>query len=217
MILASVFRNSSEYLNRYQDQIEALRKHMPVHVVAVEGDSRDDTWRRLQSLDFYSLKAEHGGPSYGSIDFPIRWRQLAAACNIAMIAATRLCGRDEPFCYVESDLIWEPETMLQLVEDLKVVPAVAPMSKHLGSEGFYDLYGHRRHGKPFLRQPPYCDGWDPEALFSIDSAGSCFVTLGHYLSFLNFSPDGCILGIGQSLRDNGQQLFLDPTVSVFHP
>lgn len=221
MILASVFRDASDYLDRYQDQVKALREHLPVHVVAVEGDSRDDTWRRLQSLDFYSLKVEHGGPRYGSIDFPTRWRQLAAACNVAMIAATRLCKPDDPFVYVESDLLWEPETILTLVDDLARVPAVAPMSMiwdySEDRERFYDCFGHTKNGRPFDYQAPYCDGWDPGSLIPIDTAGSCFVTSGHYLPYLNFSPTECIRGVGQSLRDNGWQLYLDPTVKVLHP
>lgn len=221
MILASVFRNATGYLDRYQDQIEKLRVHGPVHVVAVEGDSDDDTWRRLQSLDFYSLKAEHGGPNYGSIDLQARWRQLAAVCNVAMCAATRFCQPDEPFVYIEADLMWEPETILTLVDDLTRVPAVAPMSmihdQETGTERFYDTYGHTKDGELFELYPPYCDGWDPDSLIPIDTAGSCFVTLGSYLPYLHFSPTECIRGIGQSLRQNGWQLYLDPTVKVVHP
>lgn len=215
MILASVFRDSAGYLDRYQAQIKALREEMDVYVVAVEGDSRDDTWQLLQDTDFYVLKSEHGGPSYGSTDHPVRWRQIASACNVAMIAATRLCEPDEPFCYIESDLIWEPETILTLVDDLTRVAAVAPMSMCQGR--FYDTWGYRRNGERFVAEAPYHPRITTDSLTPIESAGSCFVTLGHYLPFLNFSPDTCIRGIGQSLSDNGWQLFLDPTVSVEHP
>lgn len=215
MILASVFRDSAEYLERYVNQVKALREEMPVYVVAVEGDSTDDTWAMLQDTDFYVLKCEHGGPKFGSIDHPTRWRQIASACQVAMIAATRLCEPDDVFGYIESDLIWEPETLVTLVDDLSRVPAVAPMS--MVGDRFYDSWGHRKDGVEFRGSAPFFDGWDPEALTPIDSAGSCFVTRGHYLQFLNFSPVDCIRGIGQSLRDNGYQLYLDPTVKVEHP
>lgn len=221
MIVASVFRDSESYLGRYVAQIEALREHIDVYVIAVEGDSDDNTWKALQDTDFYVLKAEHGGPRYGSIDYPTRWRQIAAACNVAMIAATRLCEPDGPFCYIESDLIVEPETLLTLQDDLTRVPAVAPMSmirnQTTGELRFYDTYGHTKNGKPFQTLEPYCDDWDPDTLIPIDTAGSCFMTLGHYLPLLNFSPTSCIRGIGESLRDNGYQLYLDPTVEVTHP
>lgn len=221
MILASVFRDSEAYLDRYVAQVEALRETMPVYVVAVEGDSDDNTWKALQDTDFYCLKVEHGGPRYGSVDHPVRWRQIAAACQVAMIAATRLCEPNDPFCYVESDLLWEPETMVTLVDDLSRVPAVAPLSmirqEDDGQLRFYDGYGYRKDGISFGFYPPYFDGYDPEALRPIDSSGSCFATLGHYMPMLNFSPTACITGIGQSLRDNGYNLFLDPTVMVVHP
>lgn len=221
MIIASVFRDSAEYLERYVTQIKELREHLDVYVIAVEGDSTDDTWAMLRDTDFYVLKCEHGGPKYGSIDYPTRWRQIAAACQVAMIAATRLTEPDDPFCYVESDLIWEPETMLTLATDLERVPAVAPMSmirqQDDGSLRFYDDWGYRKNGVQFSRHEPYFDGWNPGELTPIDSSGSCFATLGHYLPGLDFSPTSCIRGIGESLRDNGYQLYLDPTVAVYHP
>lgn len=215
MILASVFRDSESYLDRYVAQVEALREEMPVYVVAVEGDSDDNTWKALQDTDFYSLKVEHGGPRFGSIDQPVRWRQIAAACQVSMIAATRLCEPNDTFCYIESDLLWEPETMVRLVDDLIRVPAVAPLSMKDGQ--FYDIWGYRAQEEPFRAMMPFFPGYDPDALNPIDSSGSCFATLGHYLPMLNFSPTTCIRGIGQSLRDNGYQLYLDPTVAVHHP
>lgn len=215
MILASVFRDSARYVDRHVRQVKALREHLDVQVVAVEGDSTDDTWDRLQATDYTILKCEHGGPKFDSTDDPVRWRQIAAACQVAMIAATRMCEPDEPFCYVESDLVWKPETMLTLVDDLTRVPAVAPLS--MQNTRFYDVYGYRKDGKRFEPWSPFCDGYEEGNLIPIDSSGSCFVTLGHYLPTLNFSPTTCIRGIGQSLRDNGHQLYLDPTVRVEHP
>lgn len=219
MIVASVFRNSTGYVDRYCAQVEALRAHTDVTVIAVEGDSDDETYKMLCDTDFFVFKAEHGGPMFPSIDDPRRWRQLAAVCNIAMIAATRLAAPDDVVCYVESDLIWAPETLLTLAEDLTRVPAVAPMSMIVedGEERFYDGYGYRRNGRCFDYQAPYCDDWDSEALIPIDSSGSCFVTLGQYLPVINFSPVTCILAVGESLRENGIQLYLDPTVAVHHP
>lgn len=215
MILASVFRDSASYLDRYVAQVEALREHCPVFVIAVEGDSDDNTWTLLQDTDFYVLKAEHGGPRYGSIDHLTRWRQIASACNIAMIAATRLTEPDDIFGYIESDLLWDPETMLTLGDDLMRVPAVAPMS--MITDRFYDTFGYTCNGTKFDLYPPYHADIDLTCLSPIDTAGSCFLTLGHYLPYLNFSPTECIRGIGQSLRHNGWQLYLDPTVAVHHP
>ena len=52
MILASIFRDSATYVDRYVEQVKALRELMPVRVVAVEGDSTDDTYDQLLATDF---------------------------------------------------------------------------------------------------------------------------------------------------------------------
>lgn len=215
MILLSVFRDSSSYLDRYISQVKSLREYHTVHVIAVEGDSSDDTYERLQATDFEVLKAEHGGPVFESRDIALRWRQLAAACNIGLTAAVREV-LNEPFIYVESDLIWDARTIRGLLGHLQKVPAVAPMSMILGEALFYDVWGHTRNGEKFRHRPPYFPGLTRE-LTPIDTAGSCFVCRPDVVKYLEFSAFDCIRGIGRSMRQAGFQLWLDPTLAVHHP
>jgi hypothetical protein len=216
VILASIWRNSADYIDRYAAQVKALREHTPVTVIAVEGDSTDDTYEMLKGGPDILLKAEHGGPLFPSTVHPLRWRQLAAAGNVALCAAYRLIHSDpQPLCYVESDLIWDAETMMVLADDLARVPAVAPMSMQGGR--FYDIWGHSKNGKRFSAHPPYCDDYDPDNLFPIDTAGSCFMVRAELVEHLQFSHIDCIHGIGRSIREASRTLYLDPTVAVYHP
>jgi hypothetical protein len=216
MILASIFRDSAAYVDRYVDQIKALREYQPVTVIAVEGDSSDDTYDRLRATDFHVLKAEHGGPKFGSVAHPLRWRQIAVAGSACLAAAMRLVRDDpQPFCYVESDLIWGPGVVQQLLGDLARVPAVAPLSMQRGR--FYDIWGYTLNDRMFRPYPPYHDDIDMLGLSRIDTCGSMFVTRAECVDVLEFSAVDCPRGIGRSLYANGYSLWLDPTVRVEHP
>ena len=223
ILLASCFRDSAGYVERHRDQVERLRKiaDVPVFVIAVEGDSWDDTYDRLKETEHIDevLKVEHGGQKFGSVVHPLRWRQLAVCGNVALCAAVRQFEPGDVFVYIESDLVWEPETILGLIERLKLptVHAVAPMSMALDSSRFYDIWGHvQSNERPFHAHPPYYDGWHPAArdLVAIESAGSCFVVDERALKVIQFSHVDCIRGIGRSLMENGMQLWLDPTMTV---
>ncbi len=221
IILASVFRDSVGYLERHEDQVERLRKlaNEPVYVIAVEGDSTDDTYDRLKEMEYVDeiLKSEHGGQKFPSIIHPMRWRQLSTACNVALCAAVRVCQPNDRFVYVESDLIWEPDVMIDLLKH--GVHAVSPMSMAADLGRFYDVFGYRKDGMRFGPYPPYYEGWTPFShdLVPIDTSGSCFVLDSYALPKVEFSAQDCILGIGRSLAANGITLFLDPTLAVHHP
>lgn len=222
ILLASVFRNSSSYLARYVDQVKAFREAVSpdsLHVIAVEGDSTDDTYNLLDDASDIDtlLTCEHGGPTFPSTIHPLRWRQLSVACNTALCAAMRISQPDDIFIYVESDLVWEPDTFLKLMKDLDEVPAVAPMS--MMGMTFYDVWGHTYDGgTQFKRHVPHYEGWHVgvESLRQIDTAGSCFVTTADALRVIEFSAIDCIRGIGRSLYSHGLSLYVDPTVRVEH-
>lgn len=212
MIVATVMRDASSYLDRFQEQIDRLG---PRKVVVVEGDSTDDTWDRLQPTGYTVLKAEHGGPYYPSQDIPMRWRQLAAVCNVALTAAVRELEPDEPLVYVESDLIWEPVVIEKLAVHTAMYPAVTPMSMYHGR--FYDTWGYRKNGTEFPRRPPYFAGWSDTMMHKIDSNGSCVALSPTAAPVVAFDPHDCFLGIGRSLYANSLSLWLDPTLAVEHP
>lgn len=221
ILLTSVFRDSTSYVQRYLQQVADLRAATttPIHVVAVEGDSEDDTYELLAKSPEIDtlLVCEHGGQKWGSIDHPMRWRQIATACNTALCAAVRLSEPEDVWLYVESDLLWSPLTMLKLISDLDNVPAVAPMSMMGGR--FYDIWGHRKDGRGFSAHPPYYPGWerDSHTLSQIDSAGSCWATNYEPLQAAEFGVKDCVLGVGRSIAEAGYSLWVDPSIAVEHP
>ena len=215
MILVTVMRDSAEYLHRFFDQAEAL----DCHIVVAEGDSTDSTYEQLAAYGSDGrvtiLKVEHGGPKFGSVDNPQRWRQLGAVCEVALTAGARIADR-EPLVYIESDLLWKPESIGLLAERALTWDAIAPMSMHLGR--FYDIWGHVKDGVGFRPYPPFFPGWAGiDQLYPIDSAGSCFALSPRAQQYAHFSPVDCIRGIGRSLSENGIVLWLDPTLTVEHP
>jgi hypothetical protein len=217
MILASIFRNSGRYVDRYVNQVKALRDHADVTVIVGEGDSVDNTYDRLLDTDFTVLKVEHGGPSFRSRDNVLRWRHLAAVCNVVWAAAVREHG-DEPVVWVESDIIWDASTIVALVHDLRTVPAVAAMSyRYEDPSEFYDIWGHVKDGTPFTRYPPYHAEISHQNLCEIDSAGSCFAIRADAVSAVEFAAADCVRGVGRSLRAAGFSLWLDPQLAVSHP
>lgn len=222
IILVSCFRDSTSYLDRYANQVQALRTLVApesVYVIAVEGDSADDTYHDLlhdQTFDEV-LRAEHGGPKFGSVIHPLRWRQLSVAGNAGLCAAQRVSRLGDRTVYVESDLIWDAQTILCLAANLAEVPACATMS--MAGARFYDIWGHTKDGRGFSAHPPYYPGWEAGAtgLVQIDTAGSCFALAHDALQTTEFSAVDCIHGIGRSLYAHGYALFLDPSLRVEHP
>lgn len=221
--VGSIFRNSTGYHDRYFDQIAKLEAAIgePVRLVIAEGDSDDgsypDLYQRTIDREWDRLlKVDHGGRHFGSVDHPQRWAQVALVCNAVMVAAEP--SLDGPMIYVESDLIWEPATMIQLLEDLAVVPAAAPLSMTGGR--FYDIWGHRgMDGQPFNTIPPYHPSLDTDApLVQIGSAGSCVVMREEVARVARFGENDCIVGLGREIRHKAEaSLWLDRRVSVEHP
>ena len=212
--LISIFRNSVTYLDRYVEQVDALREHMPVYCVVAEGDSDDGTWEQLQTLpeiDEYH-KIEHGGPTFKSVDNKQRWGQIAFVYN----ALLDQLDPDGPVILVESDLIWQPETMVALLKHLGVgIDAVAPLS--VKGDRFYDTWGHRwPDGTPFTSNLDQIVT-DGKLLRPISSAGSCIVMKEDVARKARFGTEDGIVGFCADLHRLGFHLYLDDQLRVTHP
>lgn len=243
--LCSVFRNSEPYLARYFDQAAGLSKlleargdHLRFNLA--EGDSTDRTFdlinARLMALGNSNgsllIKREHGGPLWASVPTLARMVQISWVWNGIW---EKLLPGDDIVVFVESDLIWEPQTLLNLIQIVAaqwcdraetppgiraVVDAVAPMvwfqSKTIR---FYDTWGFRRNGIHFwgtLQPCPEMDG--SGKLLEIDSAGSCIVMTGQAARSSRFEPgELAVRGLCQGMRKAGYRLWVDPTADVMHP
>jgi hypothetical protein len=228
-VLASIFRNSSSYVDRYIRQASLLRDAInklhpqnthSLRLVLTEGDSTDDTYDLLdlaaagKGFSYDLEQVNHGGPSFGSVDNKTRWRNISRVCNATL---DRIQPSDDIVIYVESDLLWSPDVMTSLIRHLWQVNAVAPMCFHATTGLFYDTWGFRKNGKQFQPKPPYhLDVQD--ILTPIDSAGSCIVMRGEVARKARFTPpEFGIVGFGYDMNAQGYQLWLDPNQLVIHP
>lgn len=228
LILASMFRNSTPYLDRYFAQAEALRRTFPaLRLILVEGDSTDGTRAALRArLNDWPGSAlvfrDHHGPVYGSVDTPRRWNQISYACNGVW---ANIPEDATAVVYIESDLYWEVATINQLLYAAARFTqwpgaALAPMCFARGMARFYDIWGYRRNGRMFSPAPPYIPDYaGPADLVRLDSCGSCQVmpaSLARLCRYDERSGDGP-LSFGRSIWAAGGSLWLDPTVRVEHP
>lgn len=225
LLVASIFRNSSAYIDRWVDQVSSLQRisGIPVTAVVAEGDSTDDTAEALNKAlvccDFntHLQTVNHGGEDYGSYDIPQRWENIAKVCNKVMGRVAEVINPNDSFIYVESDLVWTPDDLTILVKDLDHRAAVAPMSMHGDTGRFYDVWGMRKNGVKFVHEPPFHPELNGERFVEIDSAGSCFALRPRLARRAKFSPVDGILGIGRCVREAGENLWLDQQIAVVHP
>ena len=188
--VGSMFRNSEGYIGRYVAQFNALVQAAPQHTfepILAEGDSTDRSWEMLNdAFPGHVIKREHGGRWFGvsgpdwhtSADDPQCMSQVSFVCNgvLEMVKPDH-----DVLLWVESDIIWQPSTMLALISWLKNpnwepvteyttgtvmwegVDAVAPLC--IGNE----LWHFRVH--PLLNargRHPYCNCKDPSAVHLYD-------------------------------------------------
>lgn len=221
--LCSAFRNAMHYLPRYLDQCYWLDAslHQQGHTLRFvwgEGDSTDATLKTLESfMGLFKatiVDCTHGGQVYGSIESWLRFKQLSHVGNVIWAAIPE---DTDAVIYVESDLIWEPATLVKLLEALTVYPAVVPMIMDSPpADTFYDVWAYRRNGVRFTKRFPFHADFWPHSVMQLDSAGSCMALRWKLAQGLSF-PEDCFVGFCRLLYQQGGELWLDPTLTVFHP
>ena len=220
IVVGSAFRNSTHYLPRYFRQVDALRKHVDamhsVRVIAVEGDSQDQTRKVLsQRPDVEITDATHGGPVFGSTEDPKRMIQLSKVCNKVFESVKPL---DDIFVYVESDLIWDPVVIGCLI-DLAAArkdgfDVFAPLV--FAGQNFYDIWGFRKDGVRFSPFPPYHAKMNGN-LTEMESVGSCLVMRGEVARNCRIRNDYCLVGWCQDAQSQGYRIAVCPNLRINHP
>lgn len=220
--IISCFRQATHYLERYFEQMDGLQKALTqrgdcLHLLLGYGDSTDGTGEALfdeccHRFDAHLVDVSHGGPVFGSIEDPQRFKQLAYVGN-------KLLGCVPPDAavvgVVESDLLWDAQTMMNLLVDLDHVPAIAPMIMD-GENSFYDIFAFRKNGERFTKAPPYCE-WLDNDLMQVESAGSVLFMRGWLAHGARFSDKDAIVGLCRDIYVQGGSVWLDPALKVCHP
>lgn len=227
IVIGSAFRNMSPRVNRYLAQVLALTQHVgpdhPVRVIAVEGDSHDQTDEVLTAradlweIDIEVIKCEHGHPEFGSTESPVRLAELTKVSN-AIFGAVR--KDDDVLLYVESDLVWLPHDVGSLM-DMAVrqdagLDVFAPLV--FAGEAFYDIWGHRGlDGERFGPFAPYHSSLPPSGVAEISSAGSCLAMRSEVARKVKNKTEGALVGWCKSARDAGYHIGCAVDFRVDHP
>lgn len=225
--ILSCFRQAVHYLERYFEQMDDLQRLLNargdhLHLLLGYGDSRDGTGAALwdecvHRFDAHLLDVSHGGPEFGSIEHPQRFKQLASIGNKLL---DNVPPDADVVAIIESDLIWDAMALLQLIDALPVLPhpaAVAPMIMD-GERSFYDVFAFRRGGVRFTKQPPYhADLRGDSDLLELESAGSVLVMDAALARKARLSDEEAIVGFCAGIRKHGGSIWLDTTVPVAHP
>jgi len=240
--VASAHRNSAgRQISRWISQIIALRDELRNHyycgvrAVAVEGDSTDTTRAQLtteaeqrlapRDIEFELATCNHGGPVYGSTEQPERMAALSKVGN-AVLDAVR--ATDDVLVYVESDLVWDAETIRRLIDrvlgaavhrvestwDLDAVddcdvwvPVVMAGDTHYDCWAYRTLDGSRIfHPFPFT------------APTELSSAGSCLVMPAAVARDKRARMEtGALVEWCEKARAAGYRIAVDPALIVRHP
>jgi hypothetical protein len=224
----SMFRDSADYLPKYLHQVNTLSELLHakgdrLRVVAIENDSQDDTYRRLdRNLQHWPgsrlLKAHDDCPYYPSEDIPERWRHIAWVCNQLLDAVTE---NDDVVLYVESDLTWQPADMLELARLANLTGAVtAPSYFRVKGGRYYDTWGSRKNGIRFSPRFPYTDAWpqgDPK-LMKVDSCASVLAVRADIARETRFTVDDGFVGWSRSVAKRAiGGLQMHTGLAVIHP
>lgn len=219
--VGSAFRNCAPNAVRFFERVAKLRDLIapyPVRVIAVEGDSVDNTRQALHSASLLTgipmelVTCNHGGPAFGSVETEERFKALSKVGNAIFDGIT---NRDDVLLYVESDLIWDARTAQQLI-NLSVnttgFDVVAPMV--MARDLFYDIWGFRGlDGRRFSPFPPFYPGLDKD-LFEIGSAGSCLAMRADVATRCRIRNDYCLVGWCDDARSKGYRIAVAPHLKV---
>jgi len=224
--VGSAFRNSSRnhHLDRYFDQVLRLRDILHsrgdfIRVIAVEGDSRDDTRAQLMSRALKSILSlclhtrNHGCREWGSVESPERMEKLSYVLNGVLEGVHQ---EDEVLIYVESDLVWSPETFIRLIEQLKPgVDVIAPLI--FAGEHFYDVWGFRKNGARFGPFYPYHHELLEDQLTVVDSVGSSFVMRAEVARGCRSIDGEALVGLCRDVWAKHYSVYCDARERINHP
>ena len=232
--IGSAFRNSAGFhCDRYFRQVNELRDQLRergdvLHVIAVEGDSTDDTqfalmrWAEYLTLSVRIVTRNHGKRVFGSTEEPERMAALSYVGN-GILETVR--EEDDVLVYIESDLVWRPEPIIRLIDQLGIltqcgeserqIDAISPLI--FAGDAFYDIWAFRKSGHRFGPFKPYHGELDFKRPTPCDSTGSCIVMRGEVARKCRIIDNDAMVGFGRDVWAKGFTLFCDARERIQHP
>jgi len=228
LAILSCFRNSSpEFVRLYCCRVSGLLRStigtgLNVELLAAWGDSTNDTRGNLMSMlptlgiPFKLVERHHGFPDMGSSEHPDRLRGFAFAANGTFESVSE---HVDAAAYIESDLIWQTDTLLAAIRHVKSgrdVVAV-PVFCGEGHKVFYDIWGFRGlDGERYGPFPPHHRELNQGQLTELSAAGSFLVMSGAVARACRCS-DQALVGFCADARAKGFKVWTDWGLRVYHP
>lgn len=223
VVICSAFRNAESYISRYFSQIDALdrlltRRGDVLSLVLGYGDSTDHTDALLfeacsGGIGARLIDCTHGGKAYTSVVDAQRFRQLAFVGNRVL---ANVPDDADVVVYIESDLIWEPQTIIELLNDVQWRDVVAPLIMEVSSSGFYDTFAFVKNGLNFIKAAPYHCGVNG-GMIAMDSVGSCIAMRADIARRFRLPDEDVIVGFCCQVRAAGYGIYCDTSLRVDHP
>ncbi len=219
--VCSLFRDAAAEIPYFRalldNQVAAPDRPFDLLFSFVEGDSRDDTWERLNGW-----AAADPRVLLAKVDVePLESWEARVAAWAALGNATleQLRGREWDYLlWCESDLCLPPDLIQLLLRSQQdiVAPAI-----HLGGL-FYDIWGFRAlDGTHFTNEAPHHPAFHPLGLTELGSVGSVVLfrraVFDAGIRFRAQWPDGLLAGVCADARARGFRVFCDSRAAVIHP
>jgi len=229
LTIISFFRDAAGLqVHRFIKQCALLQAVWPgaIRIVAVYGDCMDATKPQLlaeaeaRNLALHLVEYNTKVPRYGSTEQPERMAALSRLSNCGLdFAATLLeMHTAEQILYVESDLIWDADVIVELMHSLDSSNADAMAPLVFAGENFYDVWAFRGlDGQRFSPFPPYHSSLKGKATIQVSSVGSCFLMERWVLENVRIKNEGALVGFWREAKDHGFSVKVSPGQRVRHP
>lgn len=220
--IVSAFRNAAWYVKRYCEQMDKLqevlsRQNHTLQLVLGYGDSHDGTGEVLfeetsHRFPTVLVDVSHGGPHYGSIVHPNRFKQLAYVGNKLWEVIPKEAN---VVGMVESDLIWQPYALSSLALTVGPNQIYSPMVYHEDGR-FYDTWAFRCNGTNFQNNRPFHPDLGKSNTLLMDSVGSVLFMHRKLAEKLSWPEQDVVVGVCQQARDLGASIYLWTSLGVYH-
>lgn len=218
--VCTLMRNSEKYIERFFQQIETELVNVDYRIIIGEGDSTDKTREILDkkaSSDnrIIVYDVSHGGKEFGSIVNEQRFLQLAYSGNIIWFQSSML--ESHITIWIDSDLILEPYTILELVGSVKnESSAIYAPNILMGTCTFYDVWAFRKDGKHFKAKFPYYEHDKSNIMPEVDSVGGIVAMHSEIAKYLYFPAKDVFVGLCKQAKDINCSIYLAYTLKAYH-
>jgi hypothetical protein len=218
--ICSAFFNATEIVERYFAQINRLNEQLvkngdTLYLVIGDSGSVDDTADRLyEEIVNSCIETTLLDVVIDEQDDKVPFRRMAQTWSEIISAVP---PNVEAVGLVDSELVWEPITVTDLIDGLQHVPVVAPLIMN-SENNFCDDYPFRRNGIPFRKRRPFHPDLKAVTdLLQVDSAGGMLFMDAEIARDIYMPEADGVVGLCRQVKKNGGTVWVDTGLKVRKP